>query len=45
MTIAGGLIPGFTYIGNAFDWMVLQCMCAALVIAHGLPFLILGSKK
>lgn len=32
-------------IGNAFERMLLLCMGAALVIAHGLPFLILGIKK
>ena len=32
-------------IGNAFEGMLLLCMAAALVIAHGVPFLIVGSKK
>lgn len=43
--ILQGLIPGTPYMGYALDWMLWQCMCAALVIAHGVPFLILGRKK
>lgn len=43
--IAHGLIPGTPYLGYALDWLLWQCMCAALVIAHGVPFLILGRKK
>lgn len=43
--IAHGLVPVTPYLGYALDWMLWQCMCAAMIIAHGVPFLILGHKK
>lgn len=39
-----GVIPGASYIGNALDWVLWQSMCAALIVAHSIPFLIFGRK-